>query len=221
MQHWYRQVNPVLKSGLRELHASSTCFAGNLNGKENFEDKAEALEKFSARVVQTARSWADFNGSPLNEMTSGPVPAGANLLNSLTEQVENLTPQLIKAGRTNNESEHFEDLSRQYVETVADIRQFCDDIIFWADFTRPSELIHLFMADCEDAVIRREPQRLLDNTLNITRLANRMLIVYKHEIRTREELRDQMEKTRELEENYRSVTNGAAIRMEAGIHILT
>ena len=154
---------------------------GTPNREENFKDKAQALKGFSARAAQTARMVA-AGGSNGNKKLS------EALLNS-AGQVESLTPQLVNAGRirmtypaNKAADEHFENLRRQYADAIARTRQLCDEAIDSAAFIQQSEdLMRRFTADCEDAIGRQEPQRLVDGTSHIARLANRVLMVAKQE----------------------------------------
>ena len=110
------------------------------------------------------------------------------LLNS-AGQVESLTPQLVNAGRIrmtypDNKAagEHFENLRNQYADAIARTRQLCDEAIDSAAFIQQSEdLMRRCTAECEDAIARQEPQRLVDGTSHIARLANRVLMVAKQE----------------------------------------
>lgn len=104
-------------------------------------------------------------------------------------QVESLTPQLVNAGRIrmtypSNKAadEHFENLRRQYADAVGRTRQLCDEAIDSAAFIQQSEeLMRRCTAECEDAISRQEPQKLVDGTSQIARLANRVLMVAKQE----------------------------------------
>lgn len=155
--------------------------AGTPGREENFKDKAQALKNFSARAAQTARMVA-AGGSNGNKKLSEALLSSAG-------QMESLTPQLINAGRirmtypTNKAAdEHFENLRRQYADAVARTRQLCDEAIDSAEFIKQSEeMMRRCTAECEDAIARQEPQRLVDGTSQIARLANRVLQVAKQE----------------------------------------
>lgn len=104
-------------------------------------------------------------------------------------QVESLTPQLVNAGRirmTYPESkaadEHFENLRQQYAETIQRTRALCDEATDSGDFIRTSEeqiQKHSFL--CDDAISKNQPQKMVDNTASIARLANRVILVAKQE----------------------------------------
>lgn len=157
------------------------CQSGTPNREENFKDKAAALKGFSGRAAQTARMVA-AGGSNGNKKLSEALLSSAG-------QVESLTPQLVNAGRirmtypaNKAADEHFENLRRQYADAIARTRQLCDEAIDSAAFIQQSEeLMRRCTAECEDAIGRQEPQRLVDGTSHIARLANRVLMVAKQE----------------------------------------
>ncbi|XP_019759236.1 vinculin isoform X3 [Dendroctonus ponderosae] len=154
---------------------------GTPNREQNFSDKASNLQNFSNRAVKTARMVA-AGGSGGNKKL-------AEALSSVASQVESLTPQLISAGsiRMNYPSskaadEHFENLRQQYADTVTKMRNLCDEATDSADFIKASEeqmKKHSFL--CEEAIKNRQPQKMVDNTSAIARLANRVLLVAKQE----------------------------------------
>ncbi|KAL6261981.1 hypothetical protein P5V15_007069 [Pogonomyrmex californicus] len=95
---------------------------------------------------------------------------GYEALAASASQVESLTPQLINAGRirmTYSDSkaadEHFENLRQQYVETMQRARALCDE------------------ATNSEAIAKALPQKMVDNTASIARLANRVILVAKQE----------------------------------------
>ncbi|CAH1131837.1 unnamed protein product [Ceutorhynchus assimilis] len=154
---------------------------GTPNRDQNFSDKASNLQSFSNRAVKTARMVA-AGGSGGNKKL-------AEALSSVANQVESLTPQLISAGsiRMNYPTsmaadEHFENLRQQYADTVTKMRNLCDEATDSADFIKASEeqmKKHSFL--CEEAIKNRQPQKMVDNTSAIARLANRVLLVAKQE----------------------------------------
>ncbi|XP_066153988.1 vinculin isoform X11 [Euwallacea fornicatus] len=154
---------------------------GTPNREQNFSDKASNLQNFSNRAVKTARMVA-AGGSGGNKKL-------AEALSSIANQVESLTPQLISAGsiRMNYPTskaadEHFENLRQQYADTVTKMRNLCDEATDSADFIKASEeqmKKHTFL--CEEAIKNRQPQKMVDNTSAIARLANRVLLVAKQE----------------------------------------
>lgn len=113
----------------------------------------------------------------------------AEALQSASNQVESLTPQLISAGSirlnypgSTAADEHFENLRQQYADTVTKLRNLCDEATDSADFIKASEeqmKKHTFL--CEEAIKNRQPQKMVDNTSAIARLANRVLLVAKQE----------------------------------------
>lgn len=113
----------------------------------------------------------------------------AEALAASASQVESLTPQLINAGRirmtypnSKAADEHFENLRQQYSETMQRARALCDEATDSGDFIRTSEeqmQKHSFL--CEEAIAKGHPQKMVDNTAAIARLANRVILVAKQE----------------------------------------
>lgn len=103
--------------------------------------------------------------------------------------MESLTPQLISAGSirmnypgSKAADEHFENLRQQHADTVTKMRNLCDEATDSADFIKASEeqmKKHTFL--CEEAIKNKIPQKMVDNTSAIARLANRVLLVAKQE----------------------------------------
>uniref|UniRef100_A0A8D8X9L6 Vinculin n=1 Tax=Cacopsylla melanoneura TaxID=428564 RepID=A0A8D8X9L6_9HEMI len=151
-------------------------------GREaNFTDKANNLTDWSKRAAKTGRMVA-AGGSGGNKKL-------AEALVSAAGQVESLTPQLVNAGRirmTYPESkaadEHFENLRNQYANSVGKLRDLCDEAIDPAEFVKYSEEqmqkhTHL----CEDGITKHDPNKMVEHTSAIARLANRVLQVAKQE----------------------------------------
>ncbi|XP_011334415.1 vinculin isoform X3 [Ooceraea biroi] len=155
--------------------------AGTPGRDQNFNDKTSALQTFSTRAAKTARMVA-AGGSGGNKKLAEALTASAS-------QVESLTPQLVNAGRirmtypdSKAADEHFENLRQQYAETMQRARALCDEATDSGDFIRISEeqmQKHSFL--CEDAIAKALPQRMVDNTAAIARLANRVILVAKQE----------------------------------------
>ncbi|XP_025156543.1 vinculin isoform X1 [Harpegnathos saltator] len=154
---------------------------GTLGRDQNFNDKTYALQTFSNRAAKTARMVA-AGGSGGNKKLAEALAASAS-------QVESLTPQLINAGRirmtypdSKAADEHFENLRQQYAETMQRARALCDEATDSGDFIRTSEeqmQKHAFL--CEEAIAKALPQKMVDNTASIARLANRVILVAKQE----------------------------------------
>ncbi|KAK9297673.1 hypothetical protein QLX08_008720 [Tetragonisca angustula] len=154
---------------------------GTLGREQNFNDKTHALQTFSNRAAKTARMVA-AGGSGGNKKLAEALTASAS-------QVESLTPQLINAGRirmtypdSRAADEHFENLRQQYAETMQRARALCDEATDSGDFIRTSEeqmQKHSFL--CEEAIAKSHPQKMVDNTAAIARLANRVILVAKQE----------------------------------------
>lgn len=155
--------------------------AGTPGRDQNFNDKTCALQTFSKRAAKTARMVA-AGGSGGNKKLAEALSASAS-------QVESLTPQLINAGRirmtypdSKAADEHFENLRQQYAETMQRARALCDEATNSGDFIRTSEeqmQKHSFL--CEEAIAKALPQKMVDNTAAIARLANRVILVAKQE----------------------------------------
>lgn len=155
--------------------------AGTPGRDQNFNDKTCTLQTFSNRAAKTARMVA-AGGSGGNKKLAEALTASAS-------QVESLTPQLINAGRirmtypdSKAADEHFENLRQQYAETMQRARALCDEATDSGDFIRTSEeqmQKHSFL--CEEAIAKALPQKMVDNTASIARLANRVILVAKQE----------------------------------------
>ncbi|XP_072393720.1 vinculin [Diabrotica undecimpunctata] len=166
---------------LKQFTEAALAPVGTHNRDQNFSDKAANLQHFSNRSVKTAKMVA-AGGSSGNKKL-------AEALQSAANQVESLTPQLVSAGsiRMNYPTskaadEHFENLRQQYADTLSKVRNLCDEATDSADFVKASEdqmKKHTFL--CEEAIKNRQPQKMVDNTSAIARLANRVLLVAKQE----------------------------------------
>ncbi|XP_050511639.1 vinculin isoform X3 [Diabrotica virgifera virgifera] len=166
---------------LKQFTEAALAPEGTPGRDQNFSDKAANLQQFSNRAVKTAKMVAAGSSSGNKKL--------AEALQSAANQVESLTPQLISAGsiRMNYPTskaadEHFENLRQQYADTLTKVRNLCDEATDSADFVKASEeqmKKHTFL--CEEAIKNRQPQKMVDNTSAIARLANRVLLVAKQE----------------------------------------
>ncbi|XP_077549328.1 vinculin isoform X7 [Haemaphysalis longicornis] len=169
-------ITTPLKLFTEAVHAPE----GTPNREANFQDKARNLTEFSQKAARTARNVA-LGGASNKKL--------AEALLSSAAQVESLTPQLVNAGRIrmtypDNKAadEHFENLHKQYSESMMHMRNLADEATDTASFVKVTEdmiLRHTEM--CEDAMARQLPQQMVDNTSSIARLANRVLMVAKQE----------------------------------------
>uniref|UniRef100_A0A1B6ERX3 Vinculin n=1 Tax=Cuerna arida TaxID=1464854 RepID=A0A1B6ERX3_9HEMI len=147
----------------------------------NFNDKAAVLSEWSTRAARTGRMVA-AGGSGGNKKLAESLVAAAS-------QVESLTPQLVNAGRirlnymeSKAADEHFDNLRMQYADSVARIRNLCDEATDSAHFIKISEeQMQKHTILCEDAIARHEPQKMVEQTTAIARLGNRVLQVAKQE----------------------------------------
>lgn len=151
-------------------------------GREpNFNQKANNLQAFSDRASKTSRMVA-AGGSGGNKKI-------AEILLGSAAQNDSLTPQLISAGRirmnypsSKAAEEHFNNLKQQYADTILRMRTLCDQATDPSDFIKTSEeQMQKYTFLCEDAIRNKQPQKMVDNTSNIARLVNRVLLVAKQE----------------------------------------
>lgn len=151
-------------------------------GREpNFSQKANNLQAFSDRASKTSRMVA-AGGSGGNKKI-------AEVLLGSAAQNDSLTPQLISAGRirmnypsSKAAEEHFNNLKQQYADTILRMRTLCDQATDPSDFIKTSEeQMQKYTFLCEEAIRNKQPQKMVDNTSNIARLVNRVLLVAKQE----------------------------------------
>uniref|UniRef100_A0A131XPW9 Vinculin n=1 Tax=Hyalomma excavatum TaxID=257692 RepID=A0A131XPW9_9ACAR len=169
-------ITTPLKLFTEAVHAPE----GTPNREANFQDKARNLTEFSQKAARTARNVA-LGGASNKKL--------AEALLSSAAQVESLTPQLVNAGRIrmtypDNKAadEHFENLHKQYSESMMHMRNLADEATDTASFVKVTEDMILKHTElCEDAMARQLPQQMVDNTSSIARLANRVLMVAKQE----------------------------------------
>jgi len=105
-----------------------------------------------------------------------------------------MTPQVINAGkiRLHNSSgdvdQHFDNLRREYADALNRLRDFVDDAIDTGDFVRASETaMRKHTTHCEDSIQSNQPQQMVENTSQIARLGNRVLMAAKNEADNSEE----------------------------------
>jgi vinculin len=109
-------------------------------------------------------------------------------------KVHQMTPQIINAGkiRLHNSStdvdQHFDNLRREYADALNRLRDFVDDAIDTGDFVRASETaMRRHTSHCEDSIRDNQPQQMVENTSQIARLGNRVLMAAKNEADNSEE----------------------------------
>ncbi|KIH55790.1 hypothetical protein ANCDUO_14046 [Ancylostoma duodenale] len=105
-----------------------------------------------------------------------------------------MTPQLVNAGKirlhnqTDSAEQHFENLHRQYADALHRLRSHVDDAIDTGEFVRASEnAMRRYTNRCEDAIANSYPQGMVDNTSQIARLGNRVLMAAQNEADNSEE----------------------------------
>lgn len=159
-----------------------------------FQDKANNLKNFSDRVSRTCRNVA-ANGSG-----KGFNKKAFESANQLADHLDNLTPQLINAGRikANHVStgggasaaidEHLNNLKNQYQTTLQKMRNLCDQIL------PPDQLIPKILEKirknailCDTALERGDVQAFVNYVSNIARLVNRILTLLNQECENSED----------------------------------
>ncbi|XP_042866265.1 vinculin-like isoform X4 [Penaeus japonicus] len=166
---------------LKQFTDSVLAPEGTPGREQAFDNRAANLAQFSNRAAKTALMVAAGSSGGNKKLTEA--------LLASSGQVESLTPQLVAAGRirmtypTNKAAdEHFENLRRQYAESIQKVRDLADEATDSAAFIKASEnLIKKHTAACESSIATHEPQSMVDNTSAIARLANRVLMVAKQE----------------------------------------
>ncbi|XP_035701560.1 vinculin isoform X3 [Folsomia candida] len=166
---------------LRQFTEAVLAPEGSPGRDQNFVERATALQNYSGRASKTARMVA-AGGAGDNKKLAEALLFGAS-------QVESLTPQLINAGRirmaypdNGAANEHFENLKTQYADSIAKVRDLCDEAIDSGHFIQQSEeAIKKHTVLCEDAIRSKQPPKMVDNTSSIARLANRVLMVARQE----------------------------------------
>ena len=149
--------------------------------EEVFDARSGNLINFSDKVANTARLVATGNNSGNKKL--------AEALISTAGQVESLTPQLVNAGRirmvypeNKAADEHFENLRRQFAETVTLTRTLADEATDSARFVGQSlAAMQEFSTRCDEAIATKQPAKMVENTSSIARLANRVLQLTKQE----------------------------------------
>lgn len=78
--------------------------------------------------------------------------------------------------------EHFENLKKQYADSVTRMRNLADEATDSANFMKASEdAIIRHTNHCEDSIRQKVPQKMVDNTSSIARIANRVIMRAKQE----------------------------------------
>jgi vinculin len=150
------------------------------NIDEHFKERARNLSDWSRRATQTAQHVA--TNSAQNKRL-------AETIDSLSNQMDSQTPQLISAGQirfnhpdNNSAHENFMHMRDQYESTIIRLRNLIDEAIDSAAFVRASEeAIRRHTQLCEMAISTRHVQSMVDNAASIARLANRVIMVARQE----------------------------------------
>lgn len=170
-----------ISTPLKQFTEAVNAPEGTPHREQNFNQKAANLQAFSDRASKTSRMVA-AGGSGGNKKL-------AEVLLASAAQIDSLTPQLISAGRirmnypgSKAAEEHYNNLKQQYADTILRMRTLCDQATDPADFIKASEeQMQKHTLLCEDAIRNKQPQKMVDNTSSIARLANRVLLVAKQE----------------------------------------
>lgn len=159
---------------------------GTAGREENFHQKASNLQHHATSCTNTANLVAKCGPCKNKKTVEGLVEAAT--------KVNHLTPQVINAGkiRLHNSSQdvdtHFDNLRREYADALTRLRDFVDDAIDTGDFVRASEnAMRRYTNHCEDSIVQNQPQQMVDNTSQIARLGNRVLMAAKNEADNSEE----------------------------------
>ncbi|MFH4977356.1 hypothetical protein AB6A40_004065 [Gnathostoma spinigerum] len=178
----FADISTPLKQFVEAVYAPSDL----PNRERNFNEKASALDEHSSRCTNTAMLVASC-GPCKNKKTVEAIIDTAN-------HVKAMTPQVINAGkiRLHNDSDsanqHFDNIRREYADALNKLRSNVDDAIDAIDFVRASEgAMKRYTNRCEDAIRENEPQMMVDNTSQIARLSNRVLMTAKNEEENSEE----------------------------------
>jgi len=165
-----------------KLFTDCVLSPGDPGSREKVLDmRAASLVNFAKRVVGTARLVATGN-------TQGNKKLG-DALGGVAGQVESLTPQLVNAGRirmvypeNKAADEHFENLRRQFADTVGLTRQLVDEATDSARFIGQSaSAMQHHSHRCEEAIVEKQPPKMVESTSAIARLSNRVLQLTKQE----------------------------------------
>lgn len=178
----FADITTPLKQFVEAVHAEPHV----PNREVNFADKADRLRQHSGNMTSTARLVA----------TCGPCKS-KNTIEAIidtAEKVDQMTPQLVNAGKirlhnqTDAAEQHFENLHRQYGDALHRLRSHVDDAIDTHEFVRASETaMRRYTNRCEDAIADNYPQGMVDNTSQIARLGNRVLMSAQNEAENSEE----------------------------------
>lgn len=160
---------------------------GTPGREQNFNQKSNNLQAFSDRASKTSRMVA-AGGSGGNKRI-------AEILLGSAAHIDSLTPQLISAGRirmnypaSKAAEEHLNNLKQQYADTILNMRTLCDQATDPSAFCKTSEeQMQKYTFLCEEAIRNKQPQKMVDNTSNIARLVNRVLLVAKQEAENSED----------------------------------
>ncbi|CAD6191355.1 unnamed protein product [Caenorhabditis auriculariae] len=178
----YADITTPLKQFVEAVHADQY----DPNREHNFTDKSHRLNDHAHSMTTTARLVATCGPSKSKKTVEAIIDTA--------EKVDQMTPQIINAGkiRLHNNSDHaeqhFENIHRQYADALHRLRSHVDDAIDTGEFVRASEnAMRRYTNHCESAIGSSDAQGMVDNTSQIARLGNRVLMTAKNEADNSEE----------------------------------
>ena len=133
---------------LKQFTEAALAPEGAPNREINFNDKAHNLSNFSKRASQTARNVAS-SAAPNKRLAEG--------LMGAANQVESLCPQLINGGKIRLDhpdnkaaDEHFENLRKEYADSIQRMRNLVDEAIDTIAFIKASGNLRLHYKSSDD-----------------------------------------------------------------------
>ncbi|KAK6031879.1 vinculin family protein [Ostertagia ostertagi] len=148
--------------------------------RQQLKDKLRELSDFMRKILtdRVVEDFADIT-TPLKQFVEAvhAEPHAPNREGNFIDKIDQMTPQLVNAGKIRNTPTHFTVCGR----TV-------DDAIDTHEFVRASETaMRRYTNRCEDAISNNYPQGMVDNTSQIARLGNRVLMTAQNEADNSEE----------------------------------
>ncbi|CAK9300187.1 unnamed protein product [Gordionus sp. m RMFG-2023] len=152
----------------------------NPDREDIFDERAKNLLKFTNQISDILKLFAN-NGNIGKK--------NAEELRLMAKQIEDLTHQLVSAAKikfhfpdNKHAEEHFNILYQKLSEMVVNARNLLDASLNSEIFIHVAlENINHHSTECEQAFAHNQPQRFVENTSQIARLANRVLMIAKQE----------------------------------------
>ncbi|CDK13446.1 Vinculin [Caenorhabditis elegans] len=176
----FADITTPLKQFVEAVHADPY----DPNREQNFVDKSQRLTDHSQSMTTTARLVASCGPSKSKKTVEA--------ILDTAEKVEQLTPQLVNAGRVRlhnpGSEQHFENIHKQYADALHRLRSHVDDAIDTGEFVRASETaMRRYTNHCEGAINGADAHGLVNNSSQIARLGNRVLMTAQNEADNSEE----------------------------------